>query len=325
MVGPNGEPADTSAILTCYNESAYILDALTSVLSQTAAERLREVIVVDDGSTDDSARLIGEFAEDHPKVKLIQSTNVGLPAARNLALAHATGSYVAVLDGDDLWCAQKLELQLPVLDENPTVGLVYSDYYEFDDGRPIDSERCFARGYHKGHRNLLADYYVYDAPVIPSCMVVRKAAFDEVGAFNPELRVGEDTEMCLRIAERYEFHHIAEPLIHKRRHPRSISSRQDRLWPNQLRVTEEFAERNPELRPMVKRRLSRRAAKVGWGMVQIGERRLAAKYLIRALRYDPRQMRTFVYALLACLPRSVALKAHRHLAELRGMSKTDNA
>jgi glycosyltransferase involved in cell wall biosynthesis len=325
MSEPQRHDADTSVIMTCYNESRFIVDALRSVFAQTVADRIADVVVIDDGSTDGSRDLIEAFARTEPRVMLLRAQGGGVAAARNLALERVSGAYVAFLDGDDAWTADKLERQIAILDAHPTVGLVYADYFEFDDGRPERLDRCFARSYKLGHDRLLADYYLFDAPVIPSAMVVRKAVFDVIGNFNADMRVGEDTEFCLRVAERFAFHHVAMALAHKRRHAMSLSSRQDRLWPNHVLVTAKFAARNPALEPLARKRLARRAAKVGWGLVQVGERRHALAFLARSMRYNPWQARALIYTCLACVPRSVAATAHRLLSAWRRRAQVDGA
>jgi glycosyltransferase involved in cell wall biosynthesis len=322
MTTAGARAADTSVIMTCFNERAYVETALASVLNQTAADRIVEIVVVDDGSSDGSAELIEAIAKREPKVTLVKAKNGGVAAARNLALDRIQGELVAFLDGDDIWLPDKLEHELPVFDRYPEVGLVYSDFYEFTDAAPDDQRRVHARSYVAGHGKPLADYYLLDAPVIPSTMVVRRTVFALIGGFNTELRVGEDTEICLRIAEQSEFHHIALPLARKRLHASSLSSQQDRLWPNHIKITEQFADRNPTLKALAGKRLSRRAAKVGWGMVQFGDRRRAAIYLGRALRYDPLHVRAYFYLALALLPRSLALKAHRFAGSLQGSVRT---
>ena len=324
MTAPDSAATDdTSVILTCYNEREKIVEAVRSVLAQTAFDRVREVIVVDDGSTDDSADLVESLAATEPKLTLIRSQNGGVSSARNTALGNVSGDYIAFLDGDDIWLPDKLEIQLPYLDRHPAVGLVYSDFYEFDDGAPDDLDRVHALSYRADDDGLLVGYYLRDAPVMPSTMVVRKSVFDDIGGFNETLPVNEDTEMCLRIAEKFRFHHVPQALVKKRRHAGSLSSQQDRLWPYNIRLTDEFADRNPLLKPLARKRLSLRAAKVGWGMIQVGDRMAAVKFLLRSLRYDPRQVRAYAYVALACVPRIVAVRAHRLIRSMRAVDQAD--
>ena len=308
---------DTSVIMTCHNEAAYVGHAIKSVLHQTASDRIREIFVVDDGSSDASPDVITHIARSEPRVRYLRLDGVGVSAARNHALDLAEGAYTAFLDGDDLWTPEKLEMQLPILDANQSVGLVYADYDEFDDHQSDIVEHCYPRRFLAGHANLLSDYYVFDSPVLPSTMVVRKRVLDDVGWFDPTFRVCEDTDICLRIAEKYEFHHVPKALLKKRRHENSLSNRQERLWENQVRITQTFASRNPELGALVEKRLSLRAAKVAWGLIETGDRRRMFLFLWRSFRHNPLNSRIYVYFALGCLPERVVQQTHRAIKAMR--------
>lgn len=306
-----------SVVVTCHNEAPFVGAAIKSVLDQTDSRRIGEVIVVDDGSTDASPDIINRLARDDPKVRYVRLEGNGVSAARNHAISLATGTYIAFLDGDDLWAPNKLEVQLPLLEADPSIGLVYADYDEFDSHQPDVIEHCYPRRYLRDHKNLLADYFVYDGPVMPSTMIARKSVLDEVDGFNPEFRVCEDTDICLRIAERYAFHHVPQALLKKRRHEGSLSNRQDRLWDNHVRITALFSRRNPVLSPLAHKRLSLRAAKVAWGMIEIGERRQMVSYLWRAFRYNPVNTRIYLYLALGFLPESLVQRTHQGIKTLR--------
>src|SRR5918996_212462 len=117
-----------SVVIPTYNYGRYLPEAVESVLHQTFPDL--EVIVVDDGSTDDTRELIGRFGD---KVCYIYQRNQGLPAARNTGIRAARGEYVGFLDSDDLWLPGKLALQVPRLDSRQAVGLVYADALFFSD------------------------------------------------------------------------------------------------------------------------------------------------------------------------------------------------
>ena len=128
---------DVSVCITCYNEAEYIGSAIRSALEQTAIDRIKEIIVVDDGSTDESERQIRELAAEDTRLIHVTQQNQGLPAARNAAMRRATGRYIAFLDGDDFWEPRKASLQLAAF-EDPGIGLVYSDYVDFQTDRAED-------------------------------------------------------------------------------------------------------------------------------------------------------------------------------------------
>ena len=127
----NGDVPQFSVILTCYNEERFIADAIDSVLNQTYVHRIKEIVVTDDGSKDNSKKIILQKAHENqnPVIKYIYQENKGLPSARNTAIQQTSGDYIAILDGDDLWYPNKIEILAKHIDEYPQVGLFYSNSY----------------------------------------------------------------------------------------------------------------------------------------------------------------------------------------------------
>ena len=118
-----------SAIIPTYNFGRFLGEAIQSVLDQTFTDF--ELIVVDDGSTDDTREVVGSFNDS--RIRYIYQENRGLPAARNTGIKASRGEYIAFLDSDDIWLTQNLELKVKSLDSHPDAGLVCSDGYNFDD------------------------------------------------------------------------------------------------------------------------------------------------------------------------------------------------
>src|SRR6476659_8655894 len=121
-----------SVIIPCYNNAPFVAEALDSVLHQTDAKAIKEIIVVDDGSTDGSASVIKEKAALYPLIKYIYQKNGGLSAARNTAIKQAQGSYIAFLDADDVWPPEKIEKQHEAIQRYPEAGLLYTDFFRYD-------------------------------------------------------------------------------------------------------------------------------------------------------------------------------------------------
>ena len=122
-VGSAEQPPLVSVLVPAYNAAKTIGETLASACSQTHA-RL-EIIVVDDGSVDETARLVLQAASEDPRIRLVKQANAGVATARNTALAHATGEFVAPLDADDVWRPTKIERQLKRILGNSNVGMVY--------------------------------------------------------------------------------------------------------------------------------------------------------------------------------------------------------
>jgi glycosyltransferase involved in cell wall biosynthesis len=185
-------PPRLSVVVPNYNTVAYVLPAVRSLLGQTLREL--EVIVVDDGSTDDSlARL--EAVRD-PRLTLISQPNAGLSAARNTGIRHARAPLIGFCDSDDLWHPRKAELQLAAMDHDPSIGVSFSNSaYLRDDG--TDTGHLLVCPYDEVDlRRLLRRNYLGNG----STMIVRAACFETAGLFDEGLLSCADWEMWIRIA-----------------------------------------------------------------------------------------------------------------------------
>ena len=200
-----------SVIIPAYNAMTYLPETMATVLNQTVADF--EVIVVNDGSSDETEQWVAQLVD--PRVKLISQKNQGLAAARNTGIDHAKGEYLAFLDADDLWESTKLEKQVRCLEENPEVGLVYT-WSALINEQGILTGRVF-----KSHAegNVWKTLIGYNIVWCGSVAMVRRSCFDRVGAFDRQLSSfnnGEDWDMWLRIAAEYPFKVIKEPLVYYR-------------------------------------------------------------------------------------------------------------
>lgn len=127
-----GNSVDVSVIIPTYNRAGLVVEAIESVLRQTALPR--EIIVVDDGSTDDTSNALASFGD---RIIAVQQKNQGVGVARNLALAMASGRYLAFLDSDDAWLEFKLELQVAIMEQHPNLGFLFSDFLITGDGDQV--------------------------------------------------------------------------------------------------------------------------------------------------------------------------------------------
>lgn len=206
-------PPLISVIIPAYNAEAFIGETLVSVLAQTHSNI--EVLVVDDGSQDRTAELVKSIALRDRRITLLQQSNKGVAAARNLAIEKSSGEYVAPIDADDIWYPQKLEKQLQcLLQAEPSVGLVYGWSVH------INKEGLLTGKYITS--NLEGDVYValvYSNFVgHASAPLIRRTCFEQVGGYSDQLEKQnaqglEDWDLYLRIAERYQFQVVPEFLI----------------------------------------------------------------------------------------------------------------
>jgi len=186
-----------SVVIANYNMAKFIEQAIRSVLDQTRPPI--EVIVVDDGSTDDSRNVIQGVAARDSRVIVIEQANAGQTRAKNVGLAATRGSIVGFCDADDYWLPGKLEGQLPLFDK-PEVALVFTR------ARWIDLSGATLTYVPQRHSTgRVLEHLIVENFIPFGTVLVRREAFNAVGGFNERYRMGIDWEAWLRLARHYEF------------------------------------------------------------------------------------------------------------------------
>jgi glycosyltransferase involved in cell wall biosynthesis len=238
-----------SVIIPAYNAAPFIREAVESALAQTY-ETL-EVIVVDDGSRDETAALVEALCARDPRVRLLRQANAGVAAARNRAIAASRGSLIAPLDADDLWHPEKIARQVAVMRRGSArLGLVYTWSLVVDEaGRVVNRRGCGGPRYQgEVYGALVLGNFVGNA----STPLIRRGCFAEIGGFDPGLHAAgaqgcEDLKLYLAIAERYEFAVVPEVLVGYRRTKSSMSRAVGRMKRSHDLVLAEVRLRHPEL------------------------------------------------------------------------------
>lgn len=170
-----------SVIIPTFNYGAFIGACLDSIRAQTYANL--EIIVVDDGSTDDTAAVVASF----PEARYVRQENAGVSAARNKGLSLSQGEYVAFIDADDYWAADKLARQMAFMGQNPEYGIVFTGQKNFFDNEKVrnNAKAVFVAG--------------KDVKVAIQSALIRRTVFERHGGFKEELRYSEDTEWVMRV------------------------------------------------------------------------------------------------------------------------------
>lgn len=209
-------PPAVSVVIATRNYGRFLAGALRSALGQGHTDL--EVVVIDDGSTDDTPAVIQPFLAD-PRVRYHRTDGLGQPRAKNLGIQLARAPLIAFLDGDDEWLPAKLERQLPLF-ADPAVGVVYAGRTLMDpDGRDLPTPATeFARG-------RVYDTLLVRNPVCFSSVVVRRVVFESVGLFDPALPLAIDYDLWLRVARHWQFDCVEEPLVRYRTGHANLSSR----------------------------------------------------------------------------------------------------
>ncbi len=216
-----GAPPTISAVIPAYNAEGFVARAIDSVLSQT--HPVHEVLVVDDGSRDGTARIVESFG---PSVRPIRQENSGPGAARNHGAREARGEWIALLDADDAWLPRKIERQLPYL-ADASIAVVHSDV--------VDVEGQYTRYLYDGELNF--DRLWRQNLIGTSTALVRKAAWSEIGGFDidRDLISIEDYNFWLRmLAAGWRIVRCPEPLSEYTPAPQNLSSQMTRVMRAEL-------------------------------------------------------------------------------------------
>jgi len=311
-------PTDTartrlvSVVIPCFNAERFIGSAIQSVLQQDWPAL--EVIVVDDGSSDGSAELVRRM---FPSVVLLQQANQGVAMARNHGIAQARGEWIAFLDADDYWLPGKLSAQMEALRAMPEARMAYAAWSVWESAAPGPDPRYVAdllqasadEARWRGPTGWIYSQLLLDCEVWTSTVLVQRTLLDEIGVFDPGLRIGEDYDLWLRAARVTPIIRVPRPLALYRQHPASIT----RSAPAQnyrALVVSRAIQRwgyTCEHGRSARRHDVGRALASSWSQhaaahLAVGHTQVARAAVWRALRFDPRHRPAWKLLLKSFLP-----------------------
>jgi glycosyltransferase involved in cell wall biosynthesis len=203
-----------SVLIPTYNCGKFIKEAIESILIQNYASL--EIIVVDDGSTDDTQEIVGQIQRDYgldpqsPPIRYFRKEHSGISATRNLCLEKAQGKYIAWLDADDYWLPGKLHAQIAYLNEHPNCRIVFTSYEDFYDNDEVKNNAIAIRetefSTHKDNRHHL------------TTTLAEKQVYEKCGLFNTALITGEDAEMVRKFSlNDFSWNHCVDKIYYRRR------------------------------------------------------------------------------------------------------------
>jgi glycosyltransferase involved in cell wall biosynthesis len=195
-----------SVIIPTYNRGWILTEAIDSVLAQDYEDY--ELIVVDDGSTDNTREILDDYGQD---IMVLRQANKGVSAARNRGIAEAGGQLVAFLDSDDLWLPRKLSRQVDFFKLNPAAVINQTEEIWIRNGARVNP-----KDRHRKPSGMIFERSLGLCLISPSAVMIKKPLFDAVGVFDENLPACEDYDLWLRISCRYPVHLIDTPLIIKR-------------------------------------------------------------------------------------------------------------
>jgi glycosyltransferase involved in cell wall biosynthesis len=278
-----------SVIVPAYNAAKYLAQNIESVLRQTY--RNFELLVVDDGSTDDTAEVVARYGD---RVIYFRKPNGGGASARNYGIARSRGEFIAPLDADDYWLPGKLERTMAVFEKTAADVVFTACTYVDDDGRRLFDYFPRFRKHHL-YNDLLLRNFIPNGTVL-----MRRKIVESIGGYDERIFIPNDWDLWLRLAEVCRIEYLPEPLTCYRRAASSISLDVERQHREQLMVVDKVERRN---RLLPKEALTRARAslyyKLGYSTLRIGESRRAFRSLIASLRIYSRDWKT--WALLGML------------------------
>jgi glycosyltransferase involved in cell wall biosynthesis len=226
-----------SVVIATYNMGTYVVQAVNSVLEQQGIDL--EVVVVDDGSTDDTQAALAQFSEN-PYVRVIVQPNRGQPCAKNAGLRASRGQFIAFCDADDFWLPNKLTLQLPLFAQNPQVGVVYSPVLILHTDGSLSEET--GRDFYR--HDVLEELFLRN--IVPfGTAVVRRDCFERLGGFDHSIPMGIDWDLWLRIAVEWDFDFVNQPTYIYRIWDGQMSANWRKRYECALRIMANFLERHP--------------------------------------------------------------------------------
>jgi glycosyltransferase involved in cell wall biosynthesis len=197
-----------SVVIPTYNRVDFVCEAVASVLAQSYVDF--ELIVVDDGSVDDTVAVLAERFDD-PRLTVVSQTNLGVSAARNKGASLARGQWFAFLDSDDTWLENKLEVQLAETLALADCPVSYTEEIWFRRGRRVNP-----RNVHAKHTGWIFDNCLPLCIISPSSVMIRREEYELAGGFDEALPACEDYELWLKLSARYPIHLVETQLIVKR-------------------------------------------------------------------------------------------------------------
>lgn len=293
-----------SVVIPVFNGASFIVRAVESVLVQTWKDA--EIIIIDDGSTDDTQGVLSQFA-NRSNLTCLHQDNAGPAQARNVGIKAATGDYIAFLDCDDIWFPDKLETQVTILREKSQSGLVHANYEVIDRmGRVIQHAKAgqscdsLHKAFSGGHAPLL------------STTVVSRVLLERVGGFDSKLWVSEDSDLILRLYDVVKFECVDRTLVHKfqqAQHNDAKPTREAKLGEKVLSSRERFLAR-VQKRPTLNRE-QQLALNREWSSLSLlkgaydegqGRWQEARQHYVAAIQKEPFRLRGYTRWLRALRP-----------------------
>jgi glycosyltransferase involved in cell wall biosynthesis len=289
-----------SVIIPVYNGAATIDRALKSVFDQTFTDY--EIVICDDGSTDNTPAILAKYGE---KLRVVRQANRGLPAARNAAITASGGELLALIDHDDEWLPQKLELAVAAMTSDLGASLLYSDKIVVNEAG--EEFRLSEVRPETAHAPTMDEMQTRIWPITPSTVVMRRDAFDRAGGFCEELISAEDIHFWLLMREQGHFIYLPDRLVrftYGQVFPKVLNRD---IGPTAIvdLIRARYGSRADGLVKDFIRHRVRMIANAGVIEMSKGNMQGARRCFIRVLQYDPRHVKSYLRIARTFLPAPV--------------------
>ena len=269
-----------NVIIHTYNNERFIAETVESVLNQTYKEY--EIVVVDDGSVDGTRDALIPYMQ---KIRYHYKENGGIASAKNAGISLSETEFVAFLDHDDLWVPDKLQLQMEHFNENPQIGLVYAKYTSFRDGKELRTKP------EKGYSGWIFKELLSKSFIQTSTVVVKRECLDAVGPYDETFSLGDEYDMFLRIARKFQCGFVDKGLTRYRVHDTNASNN-DFLFDNEnlgvyKKIYNNFTDLDGVEKKILRKRIARYSMKVAEGLYSQGKLEESKEYQKEANNFLP--------------------------------------
>jgi glycosyltransferase involved in cell wall biosynthesis len=269
-----------SVIIHTYNNEKFIRETIESVLLQSYKDY--EIIVVDDGSTDNTRSALIPYMD---KIRYHYKENGGIASAKNAGVSLSKAEFIAFLDHDDLWVPDKLKIQMEYFNKNPQVRLVYSKYTSFRDGKELRTKP------EKGYSGWIFKELLSKSFIQTSTVVVKRECLNAVGSYDESFTLGDEYDMFLRISKRFQCGFVDKGLTRYRVHETN-ASKNDFLFDKEnlgvfKKIYNNITDLDGKEKKILRKRIARYSMKVAEGLYRQGQREESKKYQKEALEYLP--------------------------------------
>ena len=219
-----------SVYITNYNYARFLKKAIDSVLSQSFHDY--ELLIIDDGSTDDSKNIIEGYASN-PKIKIIYQHNKGLNVTNNIAIRAASGKYIIRLDADDHLVSNALEQMSGKLEANHELGMIFPNYYYIDEKDQVIGEEVR----HDFDNNKVS---LLDQPAHGACTMIRTDFLNEIGGYDESFNCQDGYELWIKFTQRYKVTNFKKPLFYYRKHGENLTSNEEMILQTRAKINQKY-------------------------------------------------------------------------------------